>query len=76
MNNESYPLSLATPNQDVEVVDVSGGRGVRHRLTELGFVPGAKLRVVNRGAPGPFLVAARGMRIALSPGMAHKIMVR
>ena len=76
MSDESYPLSLATLDQDVEVVDVVGGRGLRHRLTELGFVAGAKLRIVNRGAPGPFLIAVRGMRVALSPGMAHKIMVR
>ncbi|MEW6356281.1 MAG: FeoA family protein [Planctomycetota bacterium] len=76
MKDETYPLSLAAADQDVEVVDVTGGRGLRRRLTELGFVAGTRLRIVNRATSGPFLIALGSMRIALSPGMAHKILVR
>ena len=69
------PLSMAAPGQEVELVAVHGGWGIRRRLAEMGFNPGVRLRVIHSGG-GPIIVAVREARLALGRGMAHKIMVK
>ncbi|HDN79389.1 MAG: hypothetical protein DRI61_10460 [Chloroflexi bacterium] len=71
------PLSMVAPGQEVELVTVYGGWGIRYRLAEMGLNPGVRIRVIQsdfRG--GPILIAVRGSRLALGRGMAHKVMVR
>jgi len=69
------PLSMVAPGQEVELVAVHGGWGIRRRLAEMGFNPGVRLKVIHSGG-GPIIVALRDTRLALGRGMAHKIMVR
>jgi Fe2+ transport system protein FeoA len=69
------PLSMATPGQDVRLVAVRGGWGMRRRLAEMGLNPGETLRVIQSSRSGPLLVAVRGFRLALGRGMAHRIEV-
>jgi len=66
------PLSMAAPGQEVELVAVHGGRGIRRRLADMGLNPGVRLKVIHSGG-GPIIVAVRE---ALGRGMAHKIMVK
>ena len=68
------PLTMVNPGQEVMLIDIRGGRGIRSRLYSMGLIPGVKLTVVgNRG--GPIMVAINDTRLALGFGMASKIMV-
>jgi Fe2+ transport system protein FeoA len=69
------PLSMASPGEEVRLVGVRGGWGIRRRLADMGLTPGETVRVVQAGSSGPLLVAVRDFRLALGRGMAHKIMV-
>lgn len=69
------PLSMASPGQEVRLVGIHGGWGVRRRLADMGLTPGEKLWIVQSGRSGPLLIAVRDSRLALGRGMAHKIMV-
>lgn len=69
------PLSMATPGQEVRLVAVRGGWGIRRRLAEMGLTPGETLRVIQSGPSGPLVIAVRGFRLALGRGMAHRIEV-
>jgi len=69
------PLSMAAPGQEVELVAVHGGWGIRRRLADMGFNPGVRIKVIHSGG-GPIIVAIRDVRLALGRGMAHKIVVK
>jgi Fe2+ transport system protein FeoA len=66
---------MASPGQEVRLLGVRGGWGIRRRLADMGLTPGETLRIVQGGSSGPLLVAVRDSRLALGRGMAHKIMV-
>lgn len=70
------PLALVPSNATVVVVDVRGGMGIRHRLAELGFVPGTLVKVVNSVGRGPIIVEVRGARFGICRGLAKKILVQ
>ena len=70
------PLTMVSPNEDVKLVAINGGRTVRQRLADLGLTPGTILHVVQMDAWGPLIVAFKDdARLALGRGMAHKIQV-
>ncbi len=60
----------------VKVVDFQNGRGIEKQLSQMGFLPGNKIRVI-RSAPfkGPLLIEAEGREIVLGRGIARKIIV-
>ena len=53
-----------------------GGRGMEMRLSQLGFLPGNKIRIV-RSAPfrGPLLVHVEGREVVIGRGIARHILV-
>jgi len=68
------PLTTVTPGQQVTLIDIHGGRGLRSKLYSMGLIPGVKLTIVgNRG--GPIMIAVNDTRLALGFGMARKIIV-
>ncbi|MBS3734775.1 MAG: ferrous iron transport protein A [Phycisphaerae bacterium] len=69
------PLSDVLTGQPVVLAGISGGRGLRHRLAEMGLTPGARLEVVNRGRPGPLIISVKHTRLMLGRGAAHRVMV-
>lgn len=70
------PLSMVTPGEPVQLVNIRGGQRIRQRLADLGLTPGTTLRVVQANAWGPLIVAFKNdARLALGRGMAHKIEV-
>ena len=73
--NALMPLSMASPGEEVRLVGIRGGWGIRRRLADMGLTPGEKVWVVQSGPSGPLLIAVRDSRLALGRGMAHKIMV-
>lgn len=73
--NGTLPLTMVAPGQRVKLVQITAGRRLRHRLTELGLTPGIGLEIIQDQG-GPLLLAVRDTRLALGRGMAHKILVR
>lgn len=68
-------LAIVEAGKRVHIVGVNAGRGLQGRLAAMGLVPGAEVDVIMNSPRGPFIVAVKGSRIALSRGMAQKIMV-
>ena len=69
------PLAMLPENEEARVVEVRGGRGLVRRLSELGFTPGARVKVLFSNSPGPVLINVRGSRIALGRGLLMRIIV-
>jgi len=69
------PLLYAANGEQVLIVEILGGRTVKARLTDMGLAVGTCLEVVNNHATGPFIVAVKETRLALSADIAGKIMV-
>jgi len=69
------PLAILPENEEAKVVEVRGGRGLVRRLSELGFTPGAKVKILFSNSPGPVLIDVRGSRIALGRGLLMRIIV-
>ena len=68
------PLAMAQEGERLRIHLLRGGKGLEMRLTALGLNLGTELTLIQRSGGG--LVVLRGeTRIALGPGMAHKIMV-
>ncbi len=65
-----------TNGEWVRVADLRGGRGMQARLSQLGFLPGNKVRII-RSAPfhGPLLIEVEGREIVLGRGVASHILV-
>ncbi|MER5561994.1 ferrous iron transport protein A [Streptomyces sp. NPDC048491] len=61
--------------QSLALLRVETDPRCRLRLLELGFVPGATLRVVGRGATGGLLVAHGDARTALDSATAAGLQV-
>ena len=74
MRHSTMPLTMARVGEEVQVVEVVGGQRLRRRLRELGFTPGARVRVLQDHG-GPLLLAIGNSRLAMGRGMAHKILV-
>lgn len=78
-NNSSLPampLAMTLVGQRVTFAGVrNAGRGLAHRLAEMGLTPGENLEIINRG-PGPFIISVKGSRFILGRGMVHRILVR
>jgi len=69
------PLAMLPENEEARVVEVRGGRGLVRRLSELGFTPGTRVKVLFSNSPGPVLIDVRGSRIALGKGLLMRIIV-
>ena len=70
-----FPLALGPDNRLLKVEAVAAGVGLLRRLTDLGIIRGAEIRLINRHATGPVIVDIKGARLALGRGVAHRIMV-
>lgn len=59
------------------VAYASGGFGLVRRLADMGLTPGAKIKVLRRGAfRGPLQIEVRGVALALGRGVASRVFVR
>jgi len=70
------PLTMATPGEDVRLVEIRGGREMKQRLADLGLNLGMTVRVINGEHRGPLIVAVKDSRLAIGWGMAHRIIVK
>jgi Fe2+ transport system protein FeoA len=69
-------LSSVKTGNEVTILDINGGRGIRSKLYSMGLVPGTKLTVLNGNTNGPVMISIRDSRLAIGHGMAQKIIVR
>jgi Fur family ferric uptake transcriptional regulator len=69
------PLSMASPGEQVRIVEFRGHRGMERRLTNMGLKRGGEVEVIKSSGPGPLIVASGETRIALGAMMAKHILV-
>lgn len=75
MNNKKVPLTSLSAGEVGVVRELVGGVGLRSRLATLGFIPGARLTMIQNFGYGPLIVNIRDTRIALGRGEAMKVLV-
>lgn len=68
------PLTQAALGRTMVVNRITGGGDVRRHLSNLGFVEGGEVTVINDTGAG-LIVSVKDARVALSRGMASRIMV-
>ena len=68
------PLTFADIEEDNIIKRIGGTPEVKKHLENLGFVVGGNVKVVNRMG-NDIIVNVKESRIAISEGMANKIMV-
>ncbi|MGV1099054.1 transcriptional repressor [Thiovibrio sp. JS02] len=71
----ALPLAYAANGEQVRIVRIIGGREVQARLADMGLVVGECLEIISNHPSGPFIVASKGLRLAINAGIAQKIMV-
>jgi len=70
-------LNQSKSNQLVTIVKVNNRNGFGLRLSELGFVPGTQVKLMNRiSASGPFLVHIGSFLLALREEEASEIEIK
>jgi Fe2+ transport system protein FeoA len=67
-------LNDLNANQPALVSGLSAPAAIRHRLMEMGFVPGAEVEVLSRGTPA--LIRLHGGRVTLSHELARVVRVQ
>ena len=71
-----FPLSMASNGEVVTVTDITGGEGLRRRLTSMGLRIGDNLTIINNTFGGPLIIKVGNTRMALGHSMTHKIIVK
>ena len=66
-------LSTLSSHQSARILGIDAPQQIRHRLMELGFVPGAELEVIIKGTPS--LIRVQGGRVSLSHELAAAVVV-
>ncbi len=69
-------LTNAQPGKKVTVSSVDGGRQSEIRLSEMGFLPGQEIHVLQCSVMGPMMIMIKGTKMALGHGLARKIFVK
>ncbi|MDD5040769.1 MAG: FeoA domain-containing protein [Patescibacteria group bacterium] len=71
-----YKLTDAPKNRDLVFMSVDKGCGIARKLTEMGLIPGERLRILNNPGHGPVTLFIKGSKLALGQALADKIMVK
>lgn len=77
--NQKMPLACLPEGENGKVIRVYGGRGVCMRLAEMGFHPGAIVRMESKHSSrggGPIAVSVKGTKLGLGRGIARKVVVK
>jgi len=63
--------------ESAEIISILEGQMVTKRLSDLGLIPGTKIKVLRK-TPffGPIEIEVRGSELALGRGIAAKILVK
>ena len=66
----SMPLSMVPEGAEVRVLGFRGGAGFVQKLSAMGFVHGAVLKVIRSQRGGPMIVMIKGSQMAIGRGIA------
>lgn len=69
------PLSLARRGERLVIAEMRAGKTAHSKLTSLGFCTGDNVEIINNDNHGRLVLAHNNTRIAISRGIADKIMV-
>jgi len=73
---KGIPLINLNEGESGKIIEIRSGRGLRMRLTEMGFDKDSVLKVIRKSGYGPIIVEVKGCcRIGLGRGEASKIIV-
>ena len=70
-----HKLIHAKTNVNLIFTSVEGGRGAMRRLTDMGLIPGERIKVLHNSGYGLVTVLIKGAKVALGHGLAAKIIV-
>jgi len=68
-------LSDVRPNTEIVLYKIVGGMGMERKLTEMGLLPGERIKRIDSPSDGPVVLVVKGAKIAIGQGMADKIIV-
>ncbi len=69
-------LSDLSVNEEAEIVEIRGGRGMQARLRALGLAEGQRVKKLSRvGLGGPIIILINRAQVAIGRGMARHIIV-
>jgi ferrous iron transport protein A len=71
-----HKLTQANANVNLIFISLEGGRGAAQRLTDMGLIPGERLKVLHNTGFGPVTVLIKETKVALGHGLASKIIVK
>ena len=69
---QQMPLTFLKTGEEASILKVRGTNEMHHHLENLGFVPGAKVRVVSETG-GNVIVEIKGAHVGLDRSAASKI---
>ncbi len=69
-------LALAQTGDELIYLSAQGGMGVKRKLTDMGLIPGEKIKVLHNSGVGQVTVSIKGSRVAIGHGLAERISVR
>ena len=72
VTRQQMPLTFLRAGEEARVLKVRGNDELHHHLENLGFVPGAPLRVVSEHG-GSVIIEIKGAQIALDKAAASKV---
>ena len=68
------PLTMLNPGESASIVRVGGNEETKRFLENLGFVTGSEVKVISSNE-GNIIAQIKESRVAVSKGIANKIMV-
>ena len=68
------PLTMLNPGESASIVRVGGNEETKRFLENLGFVAGSEVKVIS-STEGNIIAQIKESRVAVSKGIANKIMV-
>ena len=69
------PLTMLNPGESASIVRVGGNEETKRFLENLGFVAGSEVKVISSNE-GNIIAQIKESRVAVSKGIANKIMVK
>jgi len=70
-----FKLIEAKDGEEVFVVGVEAGEHATRRLTDMGLIPGEKIKILHKSGGGPINVFIKGSKVALGYNLAEKVLV-
>lgn len=72
---KQMPLIDVEEGKITKIISVRAGLQSAKRLSDLGLIPGTKIKVLKKAIFGPIEIELRGSKLVLGRGLANKIFV-